>query len=242
MEKIRASIIFALLVFGLCPGLVKSTCQDLPPDLESILQKHYKSTGLEQKAKIKTLVSFGKLTQLGTNLQISIIQKRPDKYRMDVHLQEGRITQSFDGRRGWMLNPFVSPDTVEITGVELNQLRESADFDGILVNYKKLGYKISYEAAGILEGRPVDIIKLVKEPGIVLRFFLESESCLILKTEAEYIIDGMPVNAESEFNDFRNKKGVIFPYHIINRNGQLVTEIRIDTIRINENLNDLLFR
>jgi hypothetical protein len=211
-------------------------------ELEDILNNHYKAIGLENKKKIQSLVSIGVLNQLGSDLQISIIQKRPAFYRMDVHLDQGRITQGFDGEYGWLLNPFVSADTVSITGPELGQLFESANFDGILVDYSNLGYKISYEATGVWKSHPVHILKLSKDSGTTLRIFLDETSFLILKTEASYTIDGLPLNAQSEFSDYRKTGGVNFPYKIVNINGQFMTEMRIDTIRINEELEDLLFK
>ena len=81
-----------------------------------------------------------------------------------------------------------------------------------------------------------------KSNGTILRVFLDSKSFLILKTEANYTIDGMPVNAQSEFSDYKKVGGVYFPYNIVNRNGQFMTEMKIDTIRINERLDDLLFK
>lgn len=233
-------IVFLATVVTIFTG--RSFCQDFSLDADDILQKHYSATGLELKKNIKSLISIGMLSQFGSDLQISIIQKRPSFYRMDVHMTESRISQAFDGRNGWTLNPFISEDTVEITGPELVQLRESADFDGVLVNYRKLGYSPSYEASGIYNGRPVYIIKLTKGDGSSLRFYLDEETFLILKTEADYNISGMPIQAISEFSDYRKTAGVYFPYKISNRNGQLMTEIRIDTIRVNERLNTKLFR
>ena len=235
--SILASL-FAIVIS--CPARLAG--QDLDQGAIDILQKHYTAIGLESKNKIKTLISIGMLAQLGSDLQISIIQKRPSFYRMDVHLPQGRIAQSFDGRDGWSLNPFVSEDTLEITGPELVQLRESADFDGVLVNYEKLGYTPVYEASGVHNGRPVHILRLTKRDGSSLKFYLDEESFLILKTEADYNISGLPVQAISEFSDYRKTSGVYFPYKITNRNGQMMTEIRIDTIRINERLETKLFR
>jgi outer membrane lipoprotein-sorting protein len=238
--KIRFRVMLVLAALATIMGTVKA--QDETVELEQILSNHYKSTGLENKRKINTLITVGKLNQLGSDLNITIIQKRPTFYRMDVHLEDGRITQAYNGEEGWMINPYLSADTVAITGPELVQLAESADFDGILVNYEELGYKIEYESAGVLGARPVYILKLTRDPSSIIRVFLDANNYLIVKTEAEYSIEGFPLQALSEFSDYRKRAGVMFPYRIENRNGQLTTEIRIDTIRINERLDDILFR
>lgn len=209
--------------------------------VNEILSKHAKSIGLNQRIKVNTMISYGWIEQFGNQLEVTILQKRPDFYRMDVHLPQGRITQAFDGSKGWNLNPFISSDTIWMEGFELQQLKESAVFDGILFNAKELGYTITYEGAGKIENRPTFILMLKKENGNNLKFHLDQKKYLILKTEAEFTIDGLPYRVSSEFKDYVRIKGMNLPFSITNNNGQMLTEMRIDTIRTNIQLENGLF-
>jgi hypothetical protein len=210
--------------------------------VNDILIRHESATGLKARQKVRTLTSIGKITQMGNTLPISIIQKRPNKYRFDVHLDEGRITQAYDGMFGWSYNPFDGNDTVQLAGQELAQIRESADFDGILHTYRQKGFTI--QLAGIVKVGPQDAYKIqIRKPnGEVMNFYLDVRTFLVMKSDVGLIINGMPYMAESVFGDFRKVGGMILPYYIQTRNGSMLTEIRIDTVRLNESMEDYYFR
>lgn len=207
-----------------------------------ILARHEQASGLKSRQKIKTLTSIGRITQMGNTLPISIIQKRPNKYRLDVHLDEGRITQAYDGMFGWSFNPFADTDTLQLEGPELAQIRESADFDGMLHSYRQKGFSI--QLAGKVKVGPQDAFKIqIKKPsGEVMNFYLDVVTYLVIKSDVGLIINGMPYLAESFFGDFRKVAGMILPYFIQSRNGSMFTEIRIDTVRLNETMEDYYFQ
>lgn len=209
--------------------------------VQELLARHDLATGFAARQKIRTLTSIGKITQMGNTLPISIIQKRPNKYRFDVHMDEGRITQAFDGTDGWTFNPFGSPDTLPLEGPELSQIRESADFDGILHSYKQKGFTI--QLAGKVKVGTLDAYKIqIKRPsGESMNFYLDAKTYLVLKSDIGLIINGMPYGAESSFGDFRKIDGMVLPFFIQTRNGMMLTEIRIDTVRLNETMEDFYF-
>ena len=238
MNSIKISLLPIAL---LCTFIVKAHAQDLDLRVDSILQNHAKAIGMQQRKNIKTLISIGSISQMGSKMQVSILQKRPDKYRMNVHLEQGHISQAYDGNKGWMLNPFVSPDTVEITGMELKQLVESAIFDGILFNATALHYSLSYGGEDNIVTTPSYVLILKKPNGDRMKFFIDKKSYLIRRTEAKLYLNGFPVEAFSTFKDYRNIHGIIFPFMIENTNGQLTTRIRFDTVRINEKIDNRLF-
>lgn len=210
--------------------------------ITELLTRHELAAGHKSREKIKTLTSIGKIKQMGHTLPISIIQKRPNKYRFDVHLDEGRITQAYDGMFGWTFNPFDGQDTVQLEGPALAQIRESADFDGILHSYRSKGFTI--ELAGKSRVGALDTYKVqIRKPnGEVMNLYLDAKTFLIVKSDVGLIVNGLPYVAESQFGDFRKVGGMILPYFIQTRNGALVTEIQIDTIRLNEPMEEYFFR
>lgn len=209
--------------------------------LQNILDKHAQASGLYSRIRVQTLISYGVIEQMGTSLDITIIQKRPNKYRMDVHFEEGRITQAYDGQNGWSLNPFISKDTVGISGMELDQLRESALFDGLLFNADELGYEISLIGEERIATRPSYIILLKKPNGDRIRFYIDQKDFLIRRTEASLYFDGLNYRVSSEFSNFKEVEGMQLPFLIKNHNGQLATRMIIDHVRVNEPLEDELF-
>jgi len=225
---------FLLFAFSVQAGIGQT--------LSEILAKHELASGLSSRQKIKTMISIGRISQMGNTVPISIIQKRPNKYRLDVHMDEGRITQAYDGMFGWTFNPFSSQDTLPLEGQELAQIRESADFDGILHSYRQKGYSI--ELQGKFKAGSVDAFKIqIKKPnGEIMNFYLDAVNYLVIKSDVGLLINRMPYVAESTFGDFRKTGGIILPFYIQSRNGAMLTEIRIDTIRLNEPIEDYYFQ
>ncbi|MFO7617192.1 MAG: hypothetical protein R6V75_08065 [Bacteroidales bacterium] len=206
-----------------------------------IIQRHEQATGLSAKLKVRTLTSIGRITQMGYTVPISIIQKRPDKYRFDVHLPDGRVTQAYDGLNGWIYNPYVSPDTLPLEGPALLQIKESANFDGLLHTYRQQGYLASFVGTARLGNQSAYHIKLNKLTGESISFYIDTTTFLVIKTEAEILVSGVPFLAESFFGDYRKTSGMTLPYFIQSKNGAMVTEIRIDTVRLNEPMEDFYF-
>lgn len=188
------------------------------------------------------MTSIGEISQMGNTLPISIIQKRPNKYRFDVHLDEGRITQAYDGMFGWAYNPFSGGDTIQLEGPELAQIRESADFDGILHTYRLKGYSIQLAGKVKVGSQNAFKIQIKKPSGEIMNFYLDTVTYLVIKSDVGLLINGMPYVAESFFGDFRKVGGMTLPYFIQTRNGAMLTEISIDTVRLNEAMEDYFFR
>jgi hypothetical protein len=210
--------------------------------LNEILARHDIASGYTARQKIKTLTSIGKISQMGNSLPISIIQKRPNKYRLDVHLDEGRITQAYDGFRGWTFNPFFSTDTLPLEGPELTQIRESADFDGILHSYRQKGFSIQLIGKVPVGSQNAWKVQIKKPGGEIMSFFIDTNSFLVIKADIGLIINKMPYVAESNFGDFRKVGGMTLPYYIQTKNGAMLTETRIDTVRLNETMEDYYFQ
>src|ERR1700730_15493935 len=63
--------------------------------------------GLEKLKAVKTMRITGK-TILGPGVEAPIVieSKRPDKVRLDVVVQGMTLSQGYDGKQGWLLNPF----------------------------------------------------------------------------------------------------------------------------------------
>jgi len=210
--------------------------------VNDILSRYELASGFNARQKIKTITSIGKTTQLGNTVPISIIQKRPNKYRFDVHLDEGRVTQAFDGTSGWAFNPFISTDTLKMEGSELSQIKESADFDGILHTFRQRGFSAKLIGKVKIGTQNTFKIQILKPNGESMNFYLDENTYLVIKTSIDLFINGLPYASESFFGDFRRVGGMTLPYLIQSKNGAMVSETKIDTVRFNEPMEDYYFQ
>ncbi len=94
-------------------------------DLQNILDKHFESIGQQKILKVQTQVTTGKTIQMGMEMPIRIITKRPNKAYMEVEIQGSKMTMAFDGENGWAIQPWTgSTEPIDLAGEELRPLKE----------------------------------------------------------------------------------------------------------------------
>lgn len=140
--------------------------------------------------------------------------KRPGKIRTEIEFQKGKFEQIFDGRKGWMLNPFKGTAVLPMTVEERRNTPEQADIDGPLVDWKKRGLKLSLEGKKRLLEADVWRIRVTYPTGNVRTLDLDAASYLKVRWEGELGEGAHKADNESFFTDYRPIDGIAFPFKI----------------------------
>lgn len=90
-------------IFLLAAILMASVCS--AQTLDEIANKYYAANGLENLEKAQTLIIQGKTSQMGMELPLTIMVKRPDKVKVLQEYNGMKIIIAFDGEKGYMVNP-----------------------------------------------------------------------------------------------------------------------------------------
>jgi len=91
---------------------------------------------------VQTIITRGTLTQVGSEIPIVTYNKRPNKVKIEGLFQDVKFIESFDGKNGWTYNPFGGNTKPVLLEPEyLETLKDRADIDGLLYNYKEKGYE-----------------------------------------------------------------------------------------------------
>jgi len=99
-----------------------------PPDIAVLFSNYEKAVNNGNPAELKTKYSKGTVTGMdGKPYPVEIYQQAPDKYLSITTTPEGKTYKGFDGTTGWMKN---NSGVKEITGFQLQQLKQFADFYG----------------------------------------------------------------------------------------------------------------
>lgn len=212
-------------------------------DLETILDKHFEAIGQENIENVNTMKATGKLVTMGMEGPFTMVYKRPDKVRMRIEIQGTEVIQGFDGEKAWMQNPMMgSTRPVVVSGAQADQIKESADMDGQLWNYKEKGHKLELAGSEAVDGEEAHVLKLTKENGSVDRYFINKESYLIDKVVSSANINGMDMEVTTRLSDYREVNGYKMPHKTEQSfGGQQGNTILFEKVEVNEPVEDELF-
>lgn len=216
--------------------------QDL--SLEQIVDNHYQALG--GLDKVKSIVSrrmVGTMTmQPAGEAAFTLLSKRPSKARMEITVQGQTGIQAFDGETGWMFMPFMGQTAPDVMPPEMaNSMREEADFDGPLVDYREKGHSLALIGMGDVEGTTTYELELTHRNGEVTTYHLNADSYLPMLTESNRSVQGMQMHVQTILRDYREVNGMMIPHSIQVIQDMGSQTLNIESIEHNIEIDDAVF-
>ena len=232
-----------LLLFIAIPILGSMSCRAQEAKLDDVLSAYYKAISIEKMKDWQTFISTWKTITQGTEYPIKIYMKRPGKIRIEVEVQGNKIIQVFDGNQGWSITPWSgSSAPQDMTADETKEMKNQADIEGTLYNWKEKGHKAELIGKEDLEGSAVYKIKLTRSDGDIETWFIDAENYMPLKVANITKTQGNETESESYFSNYSEFNGVLMAKIITNKfKDQTVSQIEMDKTVINLPVSDSLF-
>ena len=234
--------VFLSLILGIT--LILGISSDIT--LEEILKTNYTSTGGLDKIKgIKTIYIKGNVIIPMQNLEIPMEMwyKKPNKVRMESEFQGMKILQVYDGKIAWGIVPFAGiMEPQELPEDQAEEIIEQAEGMNPLVDFKEKGHKVEYIGKEDMEGTDVYKLKFTHKNGKITYFFLDTESCIELKTLTDIKKKDKEYRTETYYGDYKEFDGLMFPTSLQTHiNGQANVTITFEEIKTNIAVEDSLF-
>jgi zinc protease len=233
MKKILLPLL-AVLVMGL-PGQT----------LDEVLARNYRARGgLDKLQALKAWKMSGKISlpEQKLELPIEIWQKAPDKLRVETAFQGMKITQGYDGSSAWWIMPLLAAEAREMPADQARQFREQAVLENPLVDFKAKGYALELLGQEDLEGKPVFKLKMVKDGGREIYFYLDAESGIERKVSRTVKEGSGDALVEILYGGYKAVDGLLLPHALENRvNGKTRMKLAMDSIAVNPVLSDAIF-
>jgi len=235
----RFSLVVAALAAIIGPAAV---AQDL--SLEQVIDNHYQALG--GLDKVKSVVSrrmVGTMTmQPAGEAAFTLLSKRPAKARMEITVQGQTGIQAFDGETGWMFMPFMGQTVPEVMPPDMaNSMKEEADFDGPLVDYREKGHSLTLIGIGDVEGTATYELELTHRNGEVTTYHLNAESFLPMLTESDRSVQGTQLHVQTILSDYREVNGMMIPHSIQVIQDMGSQKLNIESIEHNIEIDDAVF-
>lgn len=221
--------------------LVASVCS--AQTLDEIVNKYYAANGSENLEKATTLSMEGRVSQMGTEMPISIMVKKPGMVKMIITYSGMEIITAYDGEKGFMVNPLAGmTEPMEIPAEQLGGIQEYNMFrDQLLEAFKDGRLKLEGEEA--VEGKPAFKLTITDEAGKVSTVFVDKESFLTVKTVASVEQMGQVMEVESYIKEYMEVGGIKFGKVVTQMvNGMELGGMTIDKIELDKELDDSIFK
>jgi len=215
--------------------------------VDEIIAKNIQAHGgLARLKAIQSMKMTGDFEAGGMQAGFTQVYKRPMKLRLDVSIQGLTLIQAYDGQNGWQVVPFTGKkDPEAMAADDLKNVREEADFEGPLVDYKQKGNTVELVGKEKVEGTDVYHLKVTLKDGDIRNLYLDADSFLIIKSVGKTTMRGNEIELESALGDYKEVDGVLFPFSIEQHStggqgpGQ---KIMIKKVELNVPVDDSVFK
>jgi outer membrane lipoprotein-sorting protein len=203
-----------------------------------IIQKYIEVIGGREKlGKIQDRLTEMKGNVQKVDVQMTIYQKQPDKFKQIIHAGEVEQTILFSDDKGYLK---INDQVKEILGVELARLKNESTLN-LLLNLDTNVIHITYLGIDTVENRLAYKILLKNSSLNWIHYYDISTGFKIM--------DEKPVTAVQQtflqktyYSDFRPVDGIYFPFKIRQKLGQQEMEFEVTNIKLNSGIEDSEFR
>jgi outer membrane lipoprotein-sorting protein len=210
--------------------------------VKEVLDKHFKAVGQEKLVAVKSFFIKAKVSQMGMELPMEMRIKKPDMFITNIDIQGQKMVQAFDGQKGWMIIPMMSPDPQELAGAQLDQAKEQANMDSELYNYEKKGSNAEMGGKVNVDGKEMFRIKLTDKEGNTKDFFIDASTYLISKVKAKVSAQGQTVDIEQIMSDYKTIDGITMAMKIESKSPMGTAVITMEEVKFNEKFDDAVFK
>lgn len=211
---------------------------------DELIEKNVKARGGEKMKAMKSVRLTGNMKMGPIEAPFTISKVRPEAVRMEFTVQGMTGVQVYDGTTGWAVMPFMGKkDPEKLAGDQLDAIKEEADFDGPMVDYKAKGNKVESLGKVDVEGTPAYKLKVTLKNGNEQTVYLDADNYLEIKNEGKQKIQGQEAETETTIGNYKEVDGVLFPTqienHIKGREG--AQTFTVDKIEVNPKIDAATF-
>ena len=172
-----------------------------------------------------------------------MIQKRPNKMRIEAEIMGSTMIQCYSGEKGWAINPMTgSSNPQPMSEIEEKSFKLQSDMDGPLVDYAEKGYTVEYIGEEDVEGTPTHQLRIDTNDGIVMDVFIDAEYFLIIKSSNKITVDENEFETQTYMSDFQEIEGMVVPFAIETRSGDAVmNQIMMEKTEYGVEVDDSIF-
>ncbi len=200
--------------------------------VDEIVARNIQAKGGEAKLKsVQSVRQSGSINIQGQTAQLTVVAKRPNLSRQDISIMGTTIVMAFDGTKAWMLNPMIGPDAVEMPAEQAEMIKDQADIDGPLIDYKTKGSTVELVGLEDAAGKKAFHLRISRKGLPPTELYIDSTTYLDVKS-----VTAVPGSGTMEmvFGDYRAVDGMTVPFSVkSSAAGMLLSDLKLDKVEFN---------
>jgi zinc protease len=203
-----------------------------------IIQKYIEVIGGREKlSKIEDRTTEMKGNVQKVEVEMTIYQKQPNKFKQVIHAGDVEQTILFSNDSGYVK---INDQVKDILGVELAKLKNESTLN-LLLNLDTNVIHLTYLGIDTVENKPAYKILLKNSSLNWIHYYDVSTGFKI--TDVKPVTSAQRTYLqETYYSDFRTVEGIYFPFKIKQKLGQQDMEFDVTSIKLNTGIDDSEFR
>ena len=175
-------------------------------------------------------------------LEVGITLLYPDKYRQDINTPQGIISMVYDGEAAFASSAMgTQPLPPEVT----TAIKDAVFRDPIhlLVHLSQNeSAQIQFAGSEDVAGSPASILVTEQPSGEMLKIYISEETNYIVKLVYRETEQGVTLNKENIYSDFREIDGIMIPHgYVQNIEGNPYIDSRSTSVKLNAEIDESIF-
>lgn len=236
---------FSLCLLGIfLLGLVISSghSQTANEILEKMIEAQGGRKALE-KIKDTTVSGSVEMIQFNMSASITIYMKEPNMMRADIEVMGMMITQAYDGKTAWAINPQTG-STEKMPEQQAEYTKRQALGNDALLHPEKYGITYTYKGKEKIEDKDYLVLEQTFSDGFKATHYVNPDTYLAYKTKAPELNQmGIEVESETFMSNYKKVDGLMVAHSITTyQDGEEYTKMTITEVKFNSGLEDSLFK
>lgn len=183
--------------------------------------------------KIKDITKEMEATIQGMKIQMVSKQLAPNAMSMEMKMN-GMVMQKqlFDGKNGSVTS---MQGTKEMEEEQLKSLAEGSVLHKEL-RYKELGYQLNLLGIETVLGKDAYKVEIISPSGDISIQYFDVNSGLLFYSTSTSTSGGKVVNSTTEYSDYKEVDGVLFPHKVSEQVGQQLIDLTVTNLTLNSGL------
>jgi predicted Zn-dependent peptidase len=206
---------------------------------ETIIQKYIDVIGGKEKlSQIKDKTQILKGATQGMEMTLTITQKVPDKLFQELDFSVGKQSTVFDGEKAKIEG---MGQLQYLEGEQLEELKYQAKLNPFL-DYEKNNVKLELKGIETINDKESYKMLLTLSNGKKYTHYFDVETGYKIREISELSTPQGSFTQTLDLEDYKEVDGIRFPFKLVQKVGPQTIELVVESIKINSNLNDTMFK